>query len=75
MSGASKERRIMSVMTIGCAVIALGGSVGLGVLEKKRTQEEISVAKSRAQVSEWQELERRRARMSHATVATTVNAR
>jgi len=75
MSGTSKERRIMGVMTIGCAAIALGGSVGLGVLEKKRTQEQIAVAKNRGQVSKWQELERRRARMSHTTVAAAVNAR
>lgn len=75
MSGTGKERRIMGAMTIGCAAIALGGSVGLGVLEKKRTQEQVALAKSRGHVSKWQQLERRRARMSHTTVATAVSAR
>lgn len=51
MSETGKERRIMGAMTIGCAAIALGGSVGLGVLEKKRTQEQVALAKSRGHVS------------------------
>lgn len=75
MREVNAERCLMGVVTVSCAVIALGGSVGLGVLEKKRTQEQIAVAKTRGQVSKWQELERRRARMSHATVSTAVSAR
>lgn len=75
MNGTSKERRIMGVMTVGCAAIALGDSVSLGILEKQRTQAQVATANHRAQVSKWQDLERRRGRMSHATVAAAVNAR
>jgi hypothetical protein len=75
MAGTGKERLIMTSLTVGCAAIALGGAVGLGVLEKKRTDDRIALAKARGQTEKWQNLERRRARMSHATVAATVNAR